>query len=145
MYGWLINCLLFYVPLKNFSLIWRRHNCRWTAAKFRLMLGTQRLWAGRDLYRATPAVTRSLSFSGLIQRTAPFSCLLRHTGMWRIYSNPGPRGYCWRTRQVFCYYMYPVTVSEQILPHKNIRISLPIKEHNQRPKECQWARPPMTT
>jgi hypothetical protein len=33
-----------------------------------------------DLYRATPAVTRDLDFSGLIRRTAPFSRLLRHTG-----------------------------------------------------------------
>jgi hypothetical protein len=42
------------------------------------MLGAQGLWAGRDLYRATPAVTRDLGFSGLIRRTAPFSRLLRH-------------------------------------------------------------------
>jgi hypothetical protein len=27
------------------------------------MLGTQGLWAGRDLYRATPAMTRGLGFS----------------------------------------------------------------------------------
>jgi hypothetical protein len=57
--------------------------CRWKAAKFRPMLGAQGLWAGRDLYRVTPAVTRGLSFSGLIQRTAPFSRLLRHArGCW---------------------------------------------------------------
>jgi hypothetical protein len=45
------------------------------------MLGAQGLWAGRDLYRATPTctVTRGVGFSGLIRRTAPFSCLLRHT------------------------------------------------------------------
>jgi hypothetical protein len=42
------------------------------------MLGAQCLWAGRDLYRATPAVTRDLGFSGLIRRTAPFNSLLRH-------------------------------------------------------------------
>ena len=47
------------------------------------MLGTQGLWAGRDLYRATPAVTRCLGFSGLIRMTAPFSRLLRHArGCW---------------------------------------------------------------
>jgi hypothetical protein len=34
---------------------------------------------GIDLYRATPAVTRGLSFSCIIQRAAPFSRLLRHT------------------------------------------------------------------
>ena len=43
------------------------------------MLGAQGLKAGRDLYRATPAVTRDLGFSGLIRRTAPFSRLLRPT------------------------------------------------------------------
>jgi hypothetical protein len=76
LYSWLIDYLRFYVPLKNISLIWRRHHCRWRTAKFRPMLGAQGLWAGRDLYRATPAVTRDLSFSGLIRRTAPFSRLL---------------------------------------------------------------------
>jgi hypothetical protein len=75
-YDWLI--LQFYVPLKIFSLIWRRHHCRWRAAKFRPMLCAQGLWAGRDIYRATPAVTQDLGFSGLIRRTAPFSRLLRH-------------------------------------------------------------------
>jgi hypothetical protein len=43
------------------------------------MLGAHGLWAGRNLYRATPAVTRYLGFSGLIRMTAPFSRLLRHT------------------------------------------------------------------
>jgi hypothetical protein len=76
---WLIDYLRFYVPLKNFSLIWRRHHCPWRAAKFRPMLGAQGLWAGRDLYRATSAVTRDLGFFGLIRRTASFSRLLRHT------------------------------------------------------------------
>jgi hypothetical protein len=78
-FDWLIAYFGFYIPLKNFSLIWRRHHCRWRAANFRPMLGARGLWAGRDLYHATPAVTRDLSFSGLIRRTAPFSRLLRHT------------------------------------------------------------------
>jgi hypothetical protein len=62
-----------------FSLIWRHQNFRWRAAKFRLMLGTQGLWAGRDLYRVTPAVKWYLGFSDLIRRTASFSRLLRNT------------------------------------------------------------------
>jgi hypothetical protein len=73
---------LFYVLLKNFSLICRRHHCRWRAAKFWPMLGTQGLWAERDLNHATPAVTWGLGFYGLIQRTTPFSLLLRHTKGW---------------------------------------------------------------
>jgi hypothetical protein len=71
--------LRFYVPLKNISPIWRRHHCRWRAAKFRPMLDAQGHWAGRDLYCATPAATRDLGFFGLIRRTAPFCRLLRHT------------------------------------------------------------------
>jgi hypothetical protein len=43
------------------------------------MLGAQGLWAGRNLYPATPTVTRGLGFSGLIRRAAPFSRLLWHT------------------------------------------------------------------
>jgi hypothetical protein len=99
---WLIDYLLFYVPLNNFSLICRRHNYCWSA-KFRPMLGAQGFWGGgifimphllwhtegslschtfcdtgRYLYHATPAVTRA-GFSGLIRRTAPFSRLLRHS------------------------------------------------------------------
>jgi hypothetical protein len=51
------------------------------------MLGAQGLWAGRDLYRAVPAMTQGLGFSSLIRRTAPFSRLLRHKGMLKTYSN----------------------------------------------------------
>jgi hypothetical protein len=70
--------LLFYVPLRNFSLVWRRHHYQWRAAKFRPMLGAHSLWAGRDLYRATSTVTQDLGFSGLIRMTAPFHRLLRN-------------------------------------------------------------------
>jgi hypothetical protein len=59
--------------------MWKRHLYRGRAAKFRPMLGAQGLLAGRDLYRATPAVTWGLRFSGLIRWIAPFSHLLRHT------------------------------------------------------------------
>jgi hypothetical protein len=68
--GWMIDCLRFYISLKNFSLIWRHHHCHWRAAKFVRML---------ELYRATPTVTRGLSFPRLIQRTAPYSRLLQYT------------------------------------------------------------------
>jgi hypothetical protein len=70
--------LLFYVPFEDFAFIWRRHHYRWRAAKFRPMFSAQGYWGGRVLYRATPAVTRGLSLSGLIRRTAPFSRFLRH-------------------------------------------------------------------
>jgi hypothetical protein len=76
---WLINYSFIYVPLKNIPFIWTRHHYRWRATKFRPMFGAKGLWAGRDLYRATPAVTRGLGLSGPIRKTATFSRLLRHT------------------------------------------------------------------
>jgi hypothetical protein len=76
MIDWLFTVLR---PDQEFLLTWKRHHYRWRAAKFRPTLGAQGLWAGKDLYRATPAVTRGLGFPGLIRRTAPFSSLLRHT------------------------------------------------------------------
>jgi hypothetical protein len=78
---WLIFLLL-YILLKNISFIWRRHYCRRRAAKFWPMIGAQGLWAGRDLYHATPAVKRDLGFSGLIRRTAPFSRLIEVQHTW---------------------------------------------------------------
>jgi hypothetical protein len=78
---WLIDYLRFYVPLNNFSLI--------RAKKFRPMFGAQGLWAGKDLYRATPAVTRDLGFSGLIRRTAPFSRLYDTRGDVKDLFQPG--------------------------------------------------------
>jgi hypothetical protein len=75
----MIDYLRFYVPLKNFSLTWTCHYCRWRAVKVRPMLGAPGLWAGRYLHRATPSVTRDLTISGLIRRTALLSRLLRHT------------------------------------------------------------------
>jgi hypothetical protein len=83
----MIDYLPFYVPLKNILLVWRLHHCRWRTAKFWLMLGAQGLWAGRDLYLATSTVTRGFGFSGLIQRTAPISRLLRHTWGWSTVSD----------------------------------------------------------
>ena len=32
----LFFCFEFFVPLENFSFIWRRHHCRWRAANFNL-------------------------------------------------------------------------------------------------------------
>jgi hypothetical protein len=71
--------ILLYVPLKNFTLTWRRHHRRWRAAKFRHIFGAQGLWAERDFYRATPAVTRGLGFSSLVRPIQ--SPLTTHKGM----------------------------------------------------------------
>jgi hypothetical protein len=71
-----VSISLFYVPLKNFSLVWLIDYIR-----LRLRPAQESLTCmetSRDLYRATPAVTQDLGFYGLIRRTAPFSRLLRH-------------------------------------------------------------------
>jgi hypothetical protein len=54
--------LQFFVPLKNFSLLLRRHHYQWKAEIFRRMIGAQSLWTGRNIYHATHAVTRGLGF-----------------------------------------------------------------------------------
>jgi hypothetical protein len=80
---------LFYVQLKNISLMWRCHHYRWRASKFRPMLCAHGLWAGRVLYRATSAVTRDLVFFRSRPKDRPiYSPLTTHKGMWKIYSNP---------------------------------------------------------
>jgi hypothetical protein len=92
-FDWLIDYLLtvLHVPLKKFSLKWRRHHYRWGAVKFRPMLGDRGLWAGRDLYRATPTVTRGLGFSRSHPKDRPIqSPFTTHMGMWRMYSNLDP-------------------------------------------------------
>jgi hypothetical protein len=86
MIDWLFTVLL---PAQEYLTNTRRNHCRWRAAKFRPMLGAQVHWAGRDLYRDTPAVTRGLGFSSLIRRIAPF---MTHKGVRRIYSSPDPHG-----------------------------------------------------
>jgi hypothetical protein len=74
-----IDWFLFYVPRKNSSLTWRRHHYRWRAAKFRPMLGAQGLEQGK-IFTVPHLLWHGTSvFRGLIWRTAPFSCLLRHT------------------------------------------------------------------
>jgi hypothetical protein len=88
--SWLIDYLLVYVPLKNFSLLWRRYHCRWRAANiYRPLLGAQGLWAGRDFYRATLTVTPDLSFFWSHPKGSPIQSPLP-TCMWmrRTYSNP---------------------------------------------------------
>jgi hypothetical protein len=96
-YGFL-QWVFFYVPYQldkhesPCTLIWRRHHFRWRAANIWPMLGSQDLWAGRDLYRATPAVTWGLGFSGLIRRITPFTPHTTRKGMLRTYSNPDSRG-----------------------------------------------------
>lgn len=70
---WLIDYILFNVPLENLSLIWESHHCRWTAAKFRTVLRTYGLWAGMALYCGN----MDLGFCGFIRSTAPFSPFVR--------------------------------------------------------------------
>jgi hypothetical protein len=68
--NWLIDWLFTVLrPVQEyFNYMDWIHHCQWRAAKFRPMLGAQWLWAEKDLYCATPAVTRDPLFC-FIQRT----------------------------------------------------------------------------
>ena len=72
--------------------------------------GARCVWAGRDFYRAIPAMTRDLGLQGLFLRTAPFRWFLvdfyNMLGIQRAYSNPDSHGITVRRllllRVVFC-------------------------------------------
>jgi hypothetical protein len=72
--GWLFNVLC---PTQEFFTY--METSPWRDAKFRPMLGAEALRVGRDLYRATSAVTQGFGLPGLIRRTTSFSHLLRST------------------------------------------------------------------
>jgi hypothetical protein len=82
---WLIDYLQLYVPLKNISLIWRRHHCRWRAAEFRPMLSSKGPWAGRNLYSLT---CHTYCDTGLRFFRPNQSPLTIRIAMRRTYSNP---------------------------------------------------------
>ena len=63
-------CLFVYSHTSNFQLSCGCHHCWWQSCKFWPMLRTQGLWAGWDLYCATPTATRNL---GLIRKTGTHS------------------------------------------------------------------------
>jgi hypothetical protein len=71
---------LFIAAWAIFQLSDACHHYRWQGCKIRPMLGAQGLWAGRDLYRATPTVTRDLGLHGFIRKTGT------HVSQWN--SNP---------------------------------------------------------
>jgi hypothetical protein len=98
----------------------------WRAAKFKPMLGAQGLWAGRDLYRATPAVTQGLGFSGLIWTVTSYVWLARGWGgpvLTQIltYSNLGP----W-SLNVICVVNNHFRLSQTLGPptFKNLKLGL---------------------
>jgi hypothetical protein len=72
------------------------------------MHGAWGFWAGRDLYRATPAVKLGLGFMGLIRRIAPISRLLRNIKGYRgpiltqILMGPPT---VWHLPQKFCHHL----------------------------------------
>jgi hypothetical protein len=108
-FSWLINLLftVLFPALEFFTCIWKRH--WWRAAKFSPMLGARGIWAGRDLYLATPAVTQGLGFSvssegpshsvafydtqGCVENGSsqvPIQCLMTSKGVLKTYSYSGP-------------------------------------------------------
>ena len=56
-----------FCPAWDISLIWRRHRCRRRTAKLRPMSHAYSLWKGREVYRATTAVTLFVRFCGLYE------------------------------------------------------------------------------
>jgi hypothetical protein len=72
---WLVNYLLLYVPLKNISLLWRHHHCRWRAAKFRPMVSREGYFS-LSCHTCCDTGPRFFFSSHPKDPTAPFNCLL---------------------------------------------------------------------
>jgi hypothetical protein len=85
---WLIDYLLFYTPLKNFSLIWRHHYYWWRVLIFMPMLDViafqqERIFICQTCCDMLPWISQFHLKDHPIQ-----SPLMTYKGMWRIYSNP---------------------------------------------------------
>jgi hypothetical protein len=81
-FNWLIDLidyLLFYVKLKNFSLIWRRHHCRWRAKNLGLCSALRAFEQGGIF------IVPHLLWHGT-------SVFLVSSEWASIYSNPDPHG-----------------------------------------------------
>jgi hypothetical protein len=79
----LIDYLLFYGQLKHFSLLWRRHHCRWRTAKYRPMLSAQGLFCALSCHTCCdsgPQFFRSHPKDRPMQSPNTI-----HKEVWRIY------------------------------------------------------------
>jgi hypothetical protein len=80
--GKIIDYLLFYVPLKICSLIWRRHHYRWRDAKFRLMLGADRAFEQGGIFIVLHLLWNGPRFFRSHSKDHPFQLPLKtHTGI----------------------------------------------------------------
>jgi hypothetical protein len=89
---WLIDCLMFYAPLKNISLIWRRHHHREGLQNLGLCSALRALEQG-GIFIVPHLLWHGLSIFPVSSKDHPIqSPITTHKGMWRIYSNPDPHG-----------------------------------------------------
>ena len=89
--GGLFICLGI-IPLEKFSLIWRRHHCRWRAANLDLSSAIQQwgifsvpclLWHGKSVYNGH---LRGPSYSHLLMSVLQWSChYLFYLGLSRLW------------------------------------------------------------
>jgi hypothetical protein len=92
--------------LMNFSLISRRHHCRWSAA-YAQHSGPLRIEGGIFIF----TVTRGLCFLVTSDDRPIQSPLTTHLGMWRIYSKPDPHGVL---------YLMPYSTTQYLLIDKSM-------------------------
>ena len=96
----LFVCLLFFVPLENFSLIWRSHHCRWRAANFDLcsaLMAIEQwgffsvpylLWHGASVYNGRLRVPVTNTFCRAFSSGAVTTCLYDLGLSWLGFEHP---------------------------------------------------------
>lgn len=77
---WLVSCILFNSRSKIQIEMSPCYRCR--AAECRHFLDVYGLWAGRDVYGATPATSQANAFWDLIRRTIQFNWLNWQQARW---------------------------------------------------------------
>jgi hypothetical protein len=133
---WLIDWLRFYVPRKNFSLIWRRHHLRWKAANIRS-------YARRSTLTGSAQIIWKLLWFPSIHHTYSCFCVKEHLmeyGSWLYWVVPSPwnRKYSniWKTVEIptpkrYLFFFSPVSSTMWwYVSHDCIRLSRPTFNRN---------------
>jgi hypothetical protein len=89
---WLLDYLRFYVPLKNISLIWRRHHCCEGLQNLGLC-STLKAFEHGGIFFVPHLLRHGASVFLVSSEGSPIqSSITTHKGIWRTYSNPDPHG-----------------------------------------------------
>jgi hypothetical protein len=103
MINWLVDYLLFYVPLKSFSLIYGDVTITGEGLQNLGLYSELRAFEQGAIFIVPHVLWHGASDFLVSSEGPPHSFpLTTHKGMWRIYSNPDPHGFGNVTVEMYC-------------------------------------------